>query len=78
MTSGFGARWGDAGNIMNASLEVAGLQGPMSYLDRNVQCTSFGGLKFWRSIKARTRLQNHICTEAMADIVRVNEVTEGR
>lgn len=46
----------------------------MGYPDSHGQ-HSFGGLKFWRNIKARARLQNHICTEAT---IKVNRVNEGR
>lgn len=44
----------------------------MGYPDSHGQ-HSFGGLKFWRNIKARARLQNHICTEATIKVNRVNE-----
>lgn len=37
---------------------------------------SFGGLKFWRNIKARARLQSHICTEAIIEVTRVKERRE--
>lgn len=50
----------------------------MGYLNSHSQHKRSGGLKFWKNIKAGTRLPNNKCTEAVIEVVRMNEVTDRR